>query len=204
MTGSLNALWNCRLPMAMVVAGTTPLAATGNPTTPDATLQGSPGVCFGSGTINAHVPASAASGIEPGLGSIRQFPGPVTPQAGGSVYRVGIGVTGVAGKTGTAAPVPEPATIARFGMGFAGPCLIRRCKTTEYLPQSRSANGGSRRGAASFHSSRQPPHCCQNRRPGCRSSAPIGRRVLPAWACKFKTGRPPVDRLTSNQLWSNR
>jgi hypothetical protein len=86
---------------AMGVAASIVLGSNAHATTFDTTLADPPGVYFGSGNVNAHFVTNDASNVELGLGTLRRFIGPVTPDASSSVYHVLTGTTGVAGKTGT-------------------------------------------------------------------------------------------------------
>ena len=67
----------------------------------DTTLIDPPGVYFGTGNVNAHFVTNVANNIELGLGTVQRFLGPITPDAGTSVYHVNTGTTSVPGKTGT-------------------------------------------------------------------------------------------------------
>jgi hypothetical protein len=76
------------------------VASAANAAVMDTTLADPPGVYFGTGNTNAHFVTNSAFNIELGLGTVKRFLGPVTPDAGTSTYHVLTGTTSVAGKTG--------------------------------------------------------------------------------------------------------
>ncbi len=94
----LTTLGALALPIA---AGLTFASAANAAVIYDTSLIDPPGVYFGSGNVNAHFVTSTAFNIELGLGTVKRFLGPVTPDAGTSDYHVLTGPTSVAGKTGT-------------------------------------------------------------------------------------------------------
>jgi hypothetical protein len=101
MTTAKKLIWRGGMLAAMVVAGGWPLAAGAVTTAFDTTLADPPGVYFGTGNVNLHFTTGDADNIELGLGTVRRFIGPVTPEANSSTYNVLTGFTGVTTKTGT-------------------------------------------------------------------------------------------------------
>ncbi len=86
--------------LAFPIAAAMTFAGGANAAVIDTSLADPPGVYFGSGNVNAHFVTNSVFNIELGLGTVKRYLGPVTPDAGTSDYHVLTGTTSVAGKTG--------------------------------------------------------------------------------------------------------